>query len=471
MLSPLVLITVLLSNAAPGLRDTARETARKELREQLETLAGPLASTARISLQVESLDDGTVTFSKGGNELVNIASNTKLFSTAAALATLGPDYEFTTELFAPDLRNGKAKALFVRGKGDPSLTTERLYGIAAELLHAGLREVSGDLVLDETWFDAQRTPRGYDQEETDFAYMAPTGALSLHANAVGLYVLPARPGVKPQVTVDPPSDYVTVDTSRLSGQCPRPDLGVKSRPDGEKQKLVVFGCLVDPRAGARVWKKIDQPAFYFGHTFKRVLADRGIQLKGKVRLGAAPKDATPLLVARSESLADVLKKINKRSINFAAETLLKTMAAEKVGTPATFASGLKVVADFLERDVGIARGTYVMDNGSGLNDANRFTSAQVNKLLRYMNNRFDLAPDYLASLGIAGVDGTLRNRFGKTDAAGNLRGKTGTLSKVTAVSGYVRAGSGERFTFSLVANDFPVRVAEVRRGLDSLGAA
>ncbi len=443
------------------------------LRERLTAAAAPLAKMARVSLQVESLDDGDTVLAQGGEELLNIASNTKLFTAAAALATLGPDYTFTTELFADGLARGKATTLYVRGKGDPSLTTERLYGIAAELWHAGLREVTGDLVLDETWFDATRTPRGFAQGDADHAYLSPTGALSLNANAIALVILPAKGGAKPAVQLDPASDYATVDTSRLTGRCAAPDLQVSSTPQGEggeRQKLTVRGCLVDPAAGARVLKKIDHPAFYFGHTFKRVLAQRGIRIKGTVRLGESPKGAVPLHVVESEPLADVLKVVNKRSLNFAAEMLLKAMAAQQRGTPATFAAGLDVVADYLAREVGLPRGSYVMENGSGLNDFNRFSAAQVNRVLRHMEKDLALSPDYLASLGIAGVDGTLRNRLTRTDAEGNLRGKTGTLGTVASLSGYVQAASGERFVFSFIANDFTAKVAEVRRALDVVGA-
>jgi D-alanyl-D-alanine carboxypeptidase/D-alanyl-D-alanine-endopeptidase (penicillin-binding protein 4) len=139
--------------------------------------------------------------------------------------------------------------------------------------------------------------------------------------------------------------------------------------------------------------------------------------------------------------------------------------------PGSTASGLDVVEEFLEKEVGIARGTYVMKNGSGLNDTNRFSAAQTNRLLTAMVERFPLMPEYLSALGIAGKDGTVRTRFEGSDAVGRLRAKTGTLETVSALSGYVQAVGGERFVFSILVNDFSGRASTVVQHVDALGAA
>jgi D-alanyl-D-alanine carboxypeptidase/D-alanyl-D-alanine-endopeptidase (penicillin-binding protein 4) len=178
-----------------------------------------------------------------------------------------------------------------------------------------------------------------------------------------------------------------------------------------------------------------------------------------------------LYVGQSESLDLILKKLNKVSSNFIAEQLIKALGAEGRGVPGTFAKGIEVVEEFLEREVGIQRGSYVMRNGSGLNDTNRFSAVQLNRLLRFMYEKFPLAPEYMSSLGIAGKDGTLRYRFEGSDAVGRLRGKTGTLENVSALSGYVQSMGGEKFAFSMLVNDYTGRSAAIVQGLDALGAA
>jgi D-alanyl-D-alanine carboxypeptidase/D-alanyl-D-alanine-endopeptidase (penicillin-binding protein 4) len=476
---PLVFAAALLSlAAAPPAVPAAKLAEREALRTALVGLIKrtPLKA-ARISVQVMSLDDGTVVFAQNADDLLNPASNVKLVTAAAALSKMGLDYRFDTEVLTDaELKDGKAKLLYVRGKGDPTLNTDKLYGIVSELLHAGLKEVSGDLVIDDTFFDADRLAPGFDQESSDRSYMAPTGAVSLNWNAVGVYLRPgAALGDKATVELEPASDYFDVDSELSTGTKRRKRYSVASDPEkaGQKQKILVRGTVpLDEKPGSwSVWKKIDNPPQYFGQTLKRLLADRGVKVKGKVRLGAVPSSAKSLHVSQSDTLDLVLKKMNKHSSNFVAEQLLKTLGAEAKGAPASFASGVEAVEDFLEQDVGIARGTYVMKNGSGLNDTNRFSAAQFCKLLKVMYEKFPVAPEYLSSVGVAGKDGTLKYRFEGSDAVGRLRAKTGTLENVSALSGYVQAVGGEKFVFSVLVNDFPGRAGTVVQHIDALGAA
>ncbi|HZI12798.1 MAG TPA: D-alanyl-D-alanine carboxypeptidase/D-alanyl-D-alanine-endopeptidase [Myxococcus sp.] len=448
-----------------------REALKTALMEVLQRTA---LKTSRVGVHMQSLDDGTVVFSHNADELLNPASNVKLVTSAAALATLGPEFRYDTEfLVEPELpADGKVKTLYVRGKGDPSITTERLWGMVSELWHAGVHEV-GDIVVDDSWFDAERTPPGYDQEDSDRAYMAPTGALSLNWNAVAIYLRPgSAAGAKGSVEMEPPSDYFVVENQLTTGSRRARRVSVTSDPAGAQQKIVVRGQLPDERSGAvSVWKKIDNPPMYFGQTLKQMLATRGMKVKGKVKPGLTPSKAKVLYVSQSETFDVVLKRLNKLSSNFVAEQLLKTMGAEARGAPGSFTKGVEVVEQFLEREVGIPRGTYVMKNGSGLNDANRFSAAQVNRLLRHMYERFPFAPEYLSSVPIAGKDGTLKYRFEGSEAVGRLRAKTGTLESVSALSGYVTSAGGERFSFSMMANDFAGRAGPIVAGLDALGAA
>ncbi|MBX7113289.1 MAG: D-alanyl-D-alanine carboxypeptidase/D-alanyl-D-alanine-endopeptidase [Myxococcaceae bacterium] len=451
-----------------------REALKKALMQVIDRSA---LKTARLSVQMQSLDDSSVVFAQNADELLNPASNVKLFTAAAALARLGTDYRFDTDFLTDaDLRNdGKAKVLYVRGKGDPTMNTDKLYGIVSELLHAGLKEVVGDIVLDESWFDLEREAPGFDQESGDRSYLSPTGALSLNWNAVGVYLRPSDSvGAPAAVELEPASDYFIVEGRVTTGTRMQRRFTVLSRLDKDRvhQRIEVHGFVPKEQRGAwSVWKKIDQPALYFGATLKALLAQRGVKVRGRVKLGAVPTTARPLYVAQSETLDIVLKKLNKHSSNFVAEQLIKTLGAEVKGAPGTTAKGIAAAEEFLEKEVGLARGSYIMRNGSGLNDTNRFSAAQTNRLLRVMWERFPLAPEYLSALGIAGKDGTVKYRFEGSDAVGRLRAKTGTLENVSALSGYVQAVGGERFIFSIMVNDFPGRASTVVQHIDALGAA
>jgi D-alanyl-D-alanine carboxypeptidase/D-alanyl-D-alanine-endopeptidase (penicillin-binding protein 4) len=474
-MSPLPLILVFALAAAPS-TPSAKEKERDQLRKVITGVIerSPLRN-ARISVQVRSLDDGSVVFAQGADELLNPASNVKLFTGAAALVKLGPDYRFETEFLTDsDYREGKARTLYVRGHGDPTITTEKLYGIVSELMHAGLKEV-GDVVVDDSWFDGEREAPGFDQEKGDRAYLAPTGALSLNWNTLGIYLRPGeREGSAATAEIEPPSDYFSLESNLRTGSKTQRRFVVGTELDKDRihQNVTVSGYVPVDKGTWSVWKKVEQPSLYFGSTLKTLLVQRGVKVKGRLRAGVVPGVGTKMLhIAVSETLDIVLKKLNKHSSNFVAEQLIKTLGAEGKGPPGSTARGIEVIEEFLERDVGMRRGSYVMRNGSGLNDTNRFSAAQHNVLLKYMWDRFPLAPEFLSSLGIAGKDGTIKYRFEGSDAVWRLRAKTGTLENVSALSGYVQGVGGERFVFSVLVNDFPGRVSTVLQHIDAVGGA
>ncbi len=451
--------------AAPN-RAADREALKKTL---LELAQGAPFRDCRLGVQLVSLEDGSVVFAKDADALMNPASNVKLVTAAAALARLGPEYRFDTEFLVEPGPTDRSRTLWIRGKGDPSITTERLHAMASELAHLGLREV-GDLVLDDSWFDPERLAPGFEQEVSDRAYAAPTGALSLNANAVGVYLRASASGGRAVVELEPPSDYFEVVNAAVGASSRARRASVSSQWTGSQQRITVRGTV--PVSGEwAVWKRIDNPPLYFGYTFKRILEMHGIRVRGKPKLGAVPERARLLYVAQSETFDLVLKRMNKYSSNFVAEQLMKTLGAEVKGPPGSTANGVSVAEEFLEREVGIPRGSYILRNGSGLNDTNRFTPRQLTQLLKVMWDRFPLAPEYLSSVGIAGKDGTLRYRFEGSEAVGRLRAKTGTLENVSALSGYVQSVGGERFAFSVIVNDHAGRTAPVVQGIDAIGAA
>jgi D-alanyl-D-alanine carboxypeptidase/D-alanyl-D-alanine-endopeptidase (penicillin-binding protein 4) len=437
-------------------------------------LNGPLAE-ARAGACVVSLDTGATLYARGADLLLNPASNVKLFTAAAALARLGPEYRFETEVSvdaaSAGLPGGAARTLHVRGKGDPSLGTERLHALAADLRHLGLRKV-GDLVLDDLWFDQVRVGPGFDQEEGDKAYRAPAGALSLNFNTVAVHAGPGdRPGAPGRVELEPDSAYFElVNRTITAGPRAARRVVVSSTPlpDG-RQRIQVEGRLPAGGRTSATWRRIDDPPRYLGETLRRLLELHGVKVTGRVRLGPVPPDARLLHVAESEALGELVRRLQKTSNNFMAEQLLKALGAAATGPPGSWAGGVAAVEGFLA-EVGIPRGAYVMKNGSGLNDANRFSARQTVQLLAAMSRRFPLAAEFLAALPVAGKDGTIRTRMEGTDAAGQVRAKTGTLDGVVALSGYVETAAHERLAFAFLVNDHGGRNGAVTHRVDELAA-
>jgi len=456
-LLPLV-ATLLVAAAAPSPPAT---TADDDLPLVLDTLVrGGVLGHSHAGVAVYSLDDGRMIYAFHPDELLNPASNTKVFTTAAALARLGSDFRYLTEVLvdAPPKDGVVEGNLSLRGHGDPSLVSERIWQMSNDLWHAGLREVTGDLILDDTAFDAVVEGPGWDQDRSDRAYMAPISALSCNYSSFALYVSPGdRPGSKGRVEIEPMSAYFKIDNHVLTGSGSRrlrkPTTSGHANHDG--YHVVVSGRVPAGQPTTTLWRRVGDPTLYCGETVKEILARRGIKIHGKVRKATVAPTAVLFYTSESESLDLLLKRVNKQSQNFVAESILKTLGAQADRGPGSWPGGVDVVADFLDREVGVPRHSYLMKNGSGLNDVNRFSAAQVVKVLAYMYPRLTLAPEYLSSLGIAGKDGTVRFRMGGTPAVGRVRVKTGTLEDVTALSGYAESVSGHHYAFSVLVNDYP----------------
>jgi serine-type D-Ala-D-Ala carboxypeptidase/endopeptidase (penicillin-binding protein 4) len=457
-----------LSPLAARAGQSDREALRKAV-EQL--LSQPPLSNARVALQVESLDDGQVVYSRNPDDLLNPASNTKLVTAAAGLLRLGPEYRFTTDYLTDKaIARGRIGVLYVKGRGDPSVTTERLDGLVSDLWHRGVRSI-GAIVLDDSFFDREEFGPGWEQEPSDKAWAAGVGALSLNHNAVAIYITPGdRVGARARVEVEPDSrDYFIIDnrvaTVRANG---RRKLRPRTIAEGERTRIVVDGRIPLRADSMVMYRRVGDPAFYYGQTLRMLLRQRGIRLTGGVKRGAVPQTAVLIQSYDSPELAEIIRDMNKVSSNFIAEMVVKTLGAELKGTPGSWPKGLEVAEDLLA-ELGIPRGTYVLKNGSGLNDTNRFTARQLATLLQAVWKRFPVASEFVSSLGIAARDGTMRLRMEGTDAAGRLRAKTGTLERVTALSGYVQSLGGERFVFSVLVNDWSGKSAPVISSIDRLG--
>ena len=244
-LLPMSVAVVCALAAGPGAHADSSE--RDNVRKAMDTLLSqpPLLGT-RASVEVVSLDDGAVIYARGANDALNPASNTKLVTAAAALLRLGPEFRFTTDFLVdkPLDAHGRVRTLYVRGRGDPTWNTERLYGLAADLWHRGVRQV-GDIVFDDTYFDSEKWGPGWEQETSDKAYAAPVGALSLNHNAVAIYISAGtRAGQRARVELEPDADCFILQNKVTTI---REDGHSKLRPhtyaEGERTRVVVEGRL------------------------------------------------------------------------------------------------------------------------------------------------------------------------------------------------------------------------------------
>lgn len=442
------------------------------LKDRVEALvaAMPHMSEARIGVAVHDHDSGRVVLAREAKGLSHVASNVKILTTSAVLAGLGPGFRYRTSVLAEgiDAAGQVTGDLYLRGGGDPTLDADNLDYLAKELTLAGITGVQGDIVVDDSYFDGLITPPHFDDfsdpVDRHARYRAPMGALTIERGTFQVVIAPARSGQGPaRVLIDPPSDYVRVTADEMLTQASgRPRLDVKAKQVDEHMTLTVRGQI---RAGAKPTRfrlRVEDPALYAGAVMKEVLGRRGVRVRGSVQRGAVPAGATVLSSASSAPLALLVRQLGKRSNNAVAESLLLTLGAETVAVPAnrpaTWEDGLSALRQHLITDIGLsaAKGAFSVANGSGLYGPTRISPTQLAKVLRKALRDPRYGPDFKASLAIAGVDGTLRRRMKRGRALGLVRGKTGTLGSVSALSGHAAlTAGGPALVFSIIASDLP----------------
>lgn len=447
---------------------------RPEVQEMVtQALLHPALEGARVGLYVRSLNSGAVLLRKNPDLLLNPASNAKLATAATALVQLGPEYRYeTTYATHGELIDGKLKGrLYVSGRGDPTITTERLLHVAHQLKMMGLNEISGGIVVDDSFFDGDREALGWEEETSDHAYAAPVGALSLNYNAVAVDVYPGKQvGAPARIVVDPPSHYIDVDskvaTVRWGGR-----VYMSTRQWGRKTRVRLRGRVNLGKDPFRLYRRVVDPGLHFGGALVGILSELGIKVRGHVRRGLMPESARVLMTDYSEPLALIVNRLNKYSNNFIAESLVKTLGAEFFGSPGSFANGHRVVREFLQQEVGWRADSYVYENGSGLNNVNRFSAQQIAHLLAWMRWQDTAGPEFVSSLSVAGRQGTLTSRLVGTRAEARLRAKTGTLTGVSALSGYISTADGEPLVFSILMNGYKGSVRPIWEVQDMIAEA
>jgi serine-type D-Ala-D-Ala carboxypeptidase/endopeptidase (penicillin-binding protein 4) len=434
-----------------------------------DALNAPGLAKAKIGLLAIESDTGKPVYARGEKTPLNAASNVKIVTSSAALSLLGPEYRWRTTLSIaanpPVPPNGEvAGDLVLRGGGDPTLVVEDLAAMVADLAALGLHKVHGALVVDDGFFDAATVGPAYDQKKESTASRAPSSAASLDFNAVAVTIIPGGvAGAPARITVEPASPYFVVSGSVVTAADGPTAPSIDTRDEGGTRTRVVVAGRVRLGAEPRTfYRRVDHPALFLGQTLRQQLERRGILIDKPTRTGSVPAQGQHVLSTHeSAPLAVVVQDLNKRSNNFMAEQVVRTLGAEIVGRPGTWDKGLEAVARYLA-GVGLARGAYQMTNGSGLYDSNHFTAEQLVTVLRAASRDFRISAEFLASLAVAGTDGTIAHRMNGTLAERYVRAKTGTLANVSCLSGFAGSPGHVPLIFSILMNDVAT-AAEARR--------
>jgi serine-type D-Ala-D-Ala carboxypeptidase/endopeptidase (penicillin-binding protein 4) len=445
-------------------------------------LRRPELDAAFVGIKVVSLDSGKILFEENSRKLLRPASNMKLYTIAAAIDRLTPDYRFQTSVYAPSRPNSAGVLrgdLTIYGRGDPSIAArfnngdyfKSINDLAARIAAAGVKRVEGDIVGDETYFDGAPYGSGWNWEDLTWWYGAEVSSLTVNDNALDLLIKPGTDVGQPAViTTGPPDPLLKIVNRVVTAQRgSRRDLNMYRTLNSDTLEIV--GSLPLDDRGFTAGIGISHPALLFVYLLRTALGERGVTITGKSRtispanflsLQPAPQLATRVEIASMQSppFSLVAAQTLKPSQNLYTEIILRTLG-KTAGPPPTptnsirsnEAAGLAVVREFL-KEAGVNLSPLSLTDGSGLSRNDMITAEASVQLLTYMS-RHRFATAFREALPIAGVDGTLRNRMRGTVAENNVRAKTGSLSSAATLSGYVTTAAGENLVFSIMVNNYP----------------
>lgn len=425
---------------------------------------------ARIGIRVASLKDGRLLYDHRGMEPLAPASNMKILTAAAALHILGPAYRYSTTFHTESaIDEGILKGpLYLKGWGAPDLVGESWWWMARELRRLGLEQVEGDLVLDDTHFDGKRRPPGWPRPVVDRAYNAPVSALSCNYNVVTVRVVPGKAvGEKPGVHLIPFRSHLVVKNQAVTRKG-RSRISIVRVGGKAGEQILVRGSIPPGGRSIESILSIDNPTWYAGHAFREAAEEVGIRFQGKIRAGVVPSGSIELYRYESKPLAVILRAMNKFSNNFIAEMVVKSLDAAAGHIPGTTKGGLKILHDTLV-EAGVDLDHFQAVDGSGLAEGNLSTPATIVSTLLRFGTDFRTFPELLASLPVAGVDGTLEDRDAAGNLTGRIRAKTGRLNGVDAFSGYAEGPDGEVRVFSILVNGARCDHERVSPILDRIG--
>lgn len=412
-------------------------------------------------------------------KLIQPASNLKLLTSAAYLHLLGPEYRFQTTLHTRGTITGETLKgdLYVFGKGDPSIGTEfadpsplavfeRWKGVLDSL---GIRRIEGNLIGNESYFDDLPYPWGWSWDDLTFYYAVPVGALSFHANTVDLEVdARGKVGDRPEIRWFPfDTDFVTfVNEQIIIPEGLKYDEGYLRLPGTNIIKLT---SELPKGYIERESLAIEDPGAYFMDTFHKYLERNGIEVTGVAlteRIDHGPRPFPGLIdVYESRPLSDLIQEMNQESSNFISEMILKAVAAKHLGppngTPGSTETGLELVAAQLA-ELGMDTARVKLADGSGMASGNLVAADELNRfLLRMMKDPH--WPYFRESLAVYGVNGTLKSRPVDAMVPFRFRGKTGYISGVRTLSGYLSGNDGQEWVVTLATNQFIGRVSPLDR--------
>lgn len=444
----------------------------------LSILKDPSLENVSCGISVRSIKKNISLFNYRDTDLFSVASNMKLFTTAAALVYLGPDFEYKTSIETNGIINASGKLdgdVIIRGSGDPNLSGRFYNGnILAvpelwtnALKRMGIERVTGDIIADDCIFDRIYTNPHWPENQLSEWYCAPSCGISFNDNCVDITLVPEKkPGKTTALSIEPNTSYFTIFNNCIYTANKKEHAYSIYRKPGTN-RIVIKGKFWVNASPEKKWITVHNPALYLATVLKETLEKNGITVDGSVRL-IDEKDLDDSqwkeVTQTTSTMEQTVLITNKRSQNFYAEQIMKTLGVQVKGR-GTLEAGIEVLEDFMGK-LGFDPHEYLIEDGSGLSKGNRFSPKIITSLLVYMN-KHPYGKIFYDSLPVSGSDGGLQHRMTSPRYKNRVHAKTGYIAKTSALSGYIETQNGDTLAFSVLMNNFK-NLSSVQRIQDNI---
>lgn len=421
-----------------------------------DTIINRADPAANIGIYVVDLTTGDTLYQRNATRSFIPASNMKLFSDAAALMALGPDYHFQTKLAtnASSIQDGILNgSLYLHLPGDPSLTHEHLKSLFSELNQWGVKRIHGNVVVVSSNSGVSAYAPGGVAKDRRYSYGAPVAPLILDENRLLVTVNPAdKPGL-PALVEFGDKQGITLNNQTTTKSTAK-GCGVDFNMD-QDNVLTVKGCVGVGQWSVQQKIAIQNPIHYTQGAVTQELAELGISLDGQVVLGSGTGNELVIATHNSKPITHLMEDTLKPSDNLYADSLFLHAAAKLNGSPLNWPQAQTVVKNFLQQQTGVNLQNAVLTDGSGLSRQDLLTPEQTVGLLRFLHEKFPLSYEYISALPISGQDGTLQRRLRLPSQKGYVRAKTGTMAGIVGLSGYLYTANAHTLAFAIFINRTP----------------
>lgn len=427
-----------------------------DLQNDIERIIKNIAPNLNIGIDVFDLTTKRSLYSRNATKLYTPASNMKLFSNAAALMILGPDYRFVNFLStnASSLEKGILNgSLGLSLSGDPTFTYKRLAGLIKSLKSWKINNIAGNIYIDSSHAKIDPYPPGWDKKDLIYSYAAPIAPLMIDANRLTIIINPANQiNNKSIIETNNPGLKLSLN-NQIYTKIKKTHCSINIMMN-KYNAITTSGCVNIGQMAVKQQIAIQNPFLYIKSLINKLLKENNITFKGKILLGKISKNSILIKSEKSKSIAQILADTLKQSDNLYADSLFLHAAGTLNGSPINWKYAQILIKKFLKQTTGNSLDNATIVDGSGLSRLNFVTPQQTVKLLHFLYQRFPLSYEYIAALPVSGRDGTLQNRLTKPTEQGLIRAKTGTMKGILSLSGFLYTANAHTLAFAIYINSY-----------------